>query len=95
MVPYILADNPNIGYRRAVELSKEMTRGHKFRIFVLDLSFIGWILLGIVVLFVGVLFVMPYIYATKAELYLALRRQALKNGLTSEEELRLNRTPVI
>lgn len=95
MVPYILADNPNIGYRRAVELSKEMTRGHKFRIFVLDLSFLGWILLGIVVLFVGVLFVMPYIYATKAELYLALRQQALKNGLTSEEELRLNQTPVI
>ncbi|OMF23268.1 hypothetical protein BK133_24630 [Paenibacillus sp. FSL H8-0548] len=94
MVPFILADNPNIGYRRAVDLSKQMTRGHKARIFVLDLSFLGWILLGLLVFFVGVLFVMPYINATKAELYLTLRQLALKEGLTTEEELRLNQTPV-
>lgn len=94
MVPFILADNPNIGYRRAVELSKQMTRGHKFRIFVLDLSFLGWILLGMLVFFVGVLFVMPYINATKAELYLTLRQHAMKDGLTTEEELRMNETPV-
>jgi len=40
MVPYILADNPNIGYKRALELSEKMTYGHKFNIFVLRLSFI-------------------------------------------------------
>ncbi|MCU6712087.1 DUF975 family protein [Paenibacillus sp. J5C_2022] len=88
-VPFILADNPNIGYRRAVDLSNRMTRGHKFRIFVLDLSFLGWILLGILALFVGVLFVWPYINATKAELYLALRQEALQQGVASSEELRL------
>lgn len=95
LVPFILADNPNIGYRRAVDLSNRMTRGHKFRIFVLDLSFLGWILLGLLALFIGVLFVMPYIYATKAELYLALRQEALRNSLTTEEELRMNQTPVL
>ncbi|WP_138754502.1 DUF975 family protein [Paenibacillus sinopodophylli] len=94
MVPFILADNPNIGYRRAVDLSKQMTRGHKFRIFVLDLSFLGWILLGMLVFFVGVLFVLPYVNATKAELYLKLRQLALKEGLTTEDELRLNQTPI-
>ncbi|KRE46747.1 DUF975 family protein [Paenibacillus sp. Soil522] len=94
MVPFILADNPNIGYRRAVDLSNQMTRRQKFRIFVLDLSFIGWILLGILAIFIGVLFVLPYINATKAELYLTLRQQALENGLTTEEELRLTQTPV-
>ncbi|MFX3633191.1 MAG: DUF975 family protein [Candidatus Pristimantibacillus sp.] len=94
MVPFILADNPNIGYRRAVDLSNRMTRGHKFRIFVLDLSFLGWILLGLLLCFIGVLFVMPYINATKAELYLALRQEALDEGLTTEEELRLNQIPV-
>lgn len=41
MVPFILADNPNIGYRRAVQLSTQMTQRHKFHIFVLDLSFLG------------------------------------------------------
>ncbi|GGG65537.1 DUF975 family protein [Paenibacillus radicis (ex Gao et al. 2016)] len=93
-VPFILADNPNIGYRRAVDLSRQMTRGHKFNIFVIDLSFLGWILLGTLALFVGVLFVLPYINATKAELYLALRQEALDKGFTNEEELRLNQTPV-
>lgn len=89
MVPYILSDNPNIGTKRAVELSNQMTHGHKFRMFVLDLSFLGWILLGALACGVGVLFVLPYINATKAELYLHLRRQALDNGLTTEAELRL------
>ncbi|MHA6482514.1 DUF975 family protein [Paenibacillus sp. strain BS8-2] len=92
-VPYILSDNPGINYRRAVQLSNQMTRGHKFRIFVLDLSFLGWILLGILALFVGVLFVMPYIYATKAELYLDLRQEALQSGITTLTELRLNDGP--
>jgi len=90
MVPYILADNPNIGYKRALELSNKMTAGQKFDMFVLDLSFIGWYLLGILVLFVGVLFVMPYENATKGELYLALRQNALDNGVCSYEELMLN-----
>lgn len=92
-VPYLLSDNPRIGYRRAVQLSNQMTRGHKFRIFVLDLSFIGWILLGMLALFVGVLFVLPYIYATKAELYLDLREEALRQGMTTPEELHMHGRP--
>ncbi len=92
-VPYILGDNPNIGYNRAVELSKQMTQGHKFRMFVLDLSFIGWILLGLLALGIGVLFVQPYINATKAELYLKLRHTALTYKMTTEYELRLEPTP--
>lgn len=57
--------------------------------FVLDLSFLGWFLLGMIALLVGVLFVLPYYNATQAELYLALRRQALDNGLCSRAELDL------
>lgn len=90
MVPYILSENPNIGTNRAVDLSNQMTRGHKFRMFVLDLSFIGWVLLGALACGIGVLFVLPYMNATKAELYMALRHEAIGNGLTTEEELRLN-----
>lgn len=90
MVPYILADNPNIGYKRAVELSTKMTGGHKFKMFVLDLSFIGWYLLGMLALLVGTLFVLPYVNATQAELYLVLRQNALDDGLCSYEELQLS-----
>lgn len=89
MVPYILADNPNINYRRAVELSVQMTNGHKFRIFVLGLSFIGWVLLGLLALGIGIWFVMPYIHATNAQLYIRLRKLAFESGLTNREELYL------
>ena len=90
MVPYILADNPNIGYKRAVELSNEMTQGQKLDMWVLDLSFIGWYILGSILFLVGVLFVMPYENATKAELYLELRQDALNTNICSYEELGLN-----
>ncbi len=87
MVPFILADNSNIGYQRAVKLSASMTQGHKFHIFLLDLSFLGWLLLGFLALFVGVLFVLPYINATNAELYAVLRQSAIEKGLCTSEEL--------
>jgi uncharacterized membrane protein len=91
MVPYILADNPNIGVQKAIALSNEMTMGHKFDMFVLDLSFIGWYLLGTIALGIGVLFVMPYENATHAELYLVLRKNALESNLCSYEDLLLVR----
>jgi uncharacterized membrane protein len=89
LVPYILADNPGIGAQRAIELSQRMTRGQKWKIFVLDLSFIGWFILGTIAFVVGVLFVFPYYYSTKAELYLALREQAIRDGICTREQLGL------
>lgn len=89
MVPYILADNPNLGAKEAIALSNEMTMGHKFDMFVLDLSFIGWYLLGALACGVGVFFVMPYENATNAELYLVLRENALRNHWCSYEDLLL------
>lgn len=89
MVPYILADNPKIAHNRAIALSNQMTKGEKLDIFILDLSFIGWFLLGSLALGVGVLFVQPYYDATNVELYLKLRQKALVNGLTTKEELNI------
>ncbi|NLK86395.1 MAG: DUF975 family protein [Clostridiaceae bacterium] len=89
MVPYILADNPNIGAKRAIELSDNMTRGHKLDMFVLQLSFIGWYLLGALFFFIGGLFVRPYEDATFAELYLTLRQNAIESGMCSLSELNL------
>jgi len=87
MVPYILADNPRIDYRRAIELSNQMTMGHKLDMFILDLSFIGWYLLGALALGIGVLFVNPYADTTNAELYIVLRKNALEQGMCAYEEL--------
>ncbi len=52
---FILADNPKIGVRKALRLSKEITRGYKGDLFILDLSFIGYWILAVI----------PYILAFK------------------------------
>ena len=87
MVPYILAQNPDIGAKRAIELSRMMTKGQKFNIFVLDLSFIGWYMLCLLTLCIGGIFLRPYIDATMAELYNDLSKNALDKGLFQPDEL--------
>ena len=87
MVPYILAENPNISSARAFELSKIMTNGEKWNIFVLELSFLGWQLLGILACCIGSYFVTPYLDATFAELYEAMRAKVYDMGVTDESEL--------
>jgi uncharacterized membrane protein len=57
--------------------------------FVLDLSFLAWYLLGLLALGVGILFVMPYSNATEAELYLVLRKEALGRGMCTFNDLML------
>ena len=86
--PLILADCPNVTARQALKLSMRMTNGHKMKLFVMSLSFIGWFILGIltfgILLFV---YVMPYFYATYAGYYVELRDKALADGIVSQEEL--------
>lgn len=74
LVPYILSENPEMRPMEAMRLSKEMMEGHKFNTFVLELSFIGWKLLGMLACGVGLFFVQPYVDATMAELYAVLRQ---------------------
>ena len=73
MIPYLLAENPNLSADEAFSLSKQMTTGQKMDLFVLDLSFIGWIILGLICCGIGILFVLPYPEATRAEVYLILK----------------------
>lgn len=87
MVPYLLAENPYMSTRRAMELSREMMYGEKWHAFVLGLSFLGWIILGMLTLGIGLLFIEPYYQATMAELYAALRSKALAMNLTDTSEL--------
>lgn len=89
LVPYILSDNPNIPGDRARQISRAMTDNEKWNIFVLEMSFLGWFLLGGLCLGVGTLFVTPYYEATKAELYIFLRDRAIQTGQVQPEELGL------
>ena len=87
MVPYILAENPNIDKNRALEISSQATRGEKWNIFVCQLSFIGWYLLGALACGVGAMFVRPYEHATMAELFAALRYKAEREGICQPGEI--------
>ena len=76
MVSYILADDSDLSVMECLRRSKEMMRGHKWNAFVLDLSFIGWHLLaGVTCGVLGIFYVYPYVQATDAELYLALKNE--------------------
>lgn len=73
LVPFLIAENPEMDYKEALELSKKIMYGQKSNAFILDLSFIGWLLLsGITFGILGIFFVSPYIYATNTELYVTL-----------------------
>lgn len=88
MVPYLLAEDPHLTFTRATELSGEMMEGEKFRFFLLQLSFIGWWLVSLLTLGLGyIFFLAPYIAATNAEFYAAMRAKAFSLGLADQSEL--------
>lgn len=73
LVPYILTEDPTINSKEARNRSKELMMGHKWRSFVLDISFILWYLLGGLTLgILNIFYVNPYINATDTELYMQL-----------------------
>lgn len=88
MVPYIVAENSDLDKSRVFKISRQMMRGHKWEAFVLGLSFIGWNILGAMTGgIVNLLYVNPYVHATYAEFYSALKAEALQKGIATSEEL--------
>lgn len=75
MTSYILADRPDLSYNAAIEESMRMMNGYKMKLFLLDLSFIGWILLGALACGVGTFFVLPYMEAARVAFYEDLKAQ--------------------
>ncbi len=71
---FIQQDQDNKDWRYCLDKSQEMMKGHKWDLFVLDLSFIGWYIVGLLCLGVGVLFVTPYHEMAKANFYLELKK---------------------
>ena len=70
MIPYILASDPNMARRDVFRISKEMVKGERLNILVLDLSFIGWILLAVLTCGILMIFyVNPYKMLTEGALF--------------------------
>jgi len=89
MVYYILADNPQIGVFEAIRESKRITDGHKWELFVLYLSFLGWMILGAITFGVGYLYVTPYMTTTIANFY-----DKIKGEPVNENPFPNNEVPV-
>ncbi len=89
MTDYILADNPRIGSRRALDLSKQMSKGSLWRFFILELSFIGWFVAASMFIClpgISVFLVFPYYEATWVEAYKNRRDELVaRHELTMEE----------
>ncbi|MEG1737491.1 MAG: DUF975 family protein [Odoribacter sp.] len=77
LTSYILLDEPELKYDAAIQKSMAMMRGNKMKLFLLDLSFIGWGLLCILTLGIGFLWLSPYIYSARAAFYQDLKKEAI------------------
>lgn len=103
MVPYLLAENPQMSQKRAFEISVNTMKGEKAHFFGLQLSFISWYILaglaggivgqfageslGSIVTIIGMVFLYPYVFATYAEFYCCMREKAMATGTASPDEL--------
>ena len=69
VAPFIMADYPEVSAVEAMRNSRHLMRGNKWKLFCLDLSFLGWFLLGLLMLGIGIIFVLPYINTARALFY--------------------------
>ena len=88
MVPFIVAENPDIRPIEALRLSSRMMDGHKWECCKLELSFLGWMLLGFVTFGAAdVLWGVPYRMAAYAQYYALLREEARAKAIPGAELL--------
>ena len=73
MTFYILADHPEMKANDAITASRNMMRGHKWDLFVLDLSFFWWIVLVSVTCGLAAIYVEPYMELSHASFYESIK----------------------
>lgn len=76
LAPYLMAENPDMGVMEAIGRSKELMMGNKWRLFCLQLSFIGWNLVCVLTLGIGYLWLAPYQNAAETAFYLEVTGRA-------------------
>ena len=79
LVPYLVAENPDLSPMEAIRLSSRMMKGHKWEAFLLELSILPWKLLSIATGgLAGFLFANPYREAVMAEYHAKIRALSMK-----------------
>lgn len=69
MVPFVLKDYPELKNMAALKESARIMNGHKMRLFLLILSFIGWLIIGLITFGIGFIWIEPYMITTLAKFY--------------------------
>ncbi len=88
LVPYIIAENPDVKPVEALQLSWRMMKGNKRKVFKLFMSFIGWYILGFFTLGASnILFSNPYIVCCYSEFYAKIRRYSKEKKIQGTELL--------
>ena len=83
---FILAENPEMSVKKAVTLSKIITKGYKGDIFIFYLSFIGWIFLSMLTGGIGFVFLIPYFTSSSVFQYRFLKKQALETKIVEQAD---------
>lgn len=73
MIPFIAYDNPDKSATEVMRMSCRMMKGRKVHLFLFGLSFIGWYIVGILALFIGIYPVSAYVYSSLAHFYESIR----------------------
>ena len=92
MAFYILAENPEMSAREALNESKEIMKGNKLNLFVLQLSFILWELLATVTFGIAYVYVLPYMQLTFVNFYHNIKRQPVQTAAAYEEPVYVEAT---
>lgn len=77
MTPYIMHDHPELSASECIARSKQMMNGYKWKLFLLDLSFIGWLLLCILTLGILTLWISPWMACSRVKFYEELKARSL------------------
>ncbi len=83
---FLINEYPKLGIRKAMKISRIMTNGYKGDLFVMALSFAGWLFLACLTGGIGLLWLLPYAETAFANCYLELKKQALQSGKISSED---------
>lgn len=75
LVPFIVVDNPELPIDDVLTRSRKMMKGHKWDLFILCWTFIGWFLLSILTFGIGFLFLTPYVTVSIVEFYSRVKKE--------------------
>lgn len=93
---YVKKDNPDYRWQQCFDESERLMEGNRFRLFKLQLSFIGWILLGGLAFFgLGMLWVTPYQEVSTAIFYETLKHEKGTNQVSFDPKQKKGETPII